>query len=450
MKACARWFLGLLAGCALFPSRGPAEPELLDRIVAVVDDQVVLWSELELRTLLQLQQQGRNPAFLELEDVAEERRRVLEDMVAELVVVKKAQKDSIEVDPVQVEEYLNAEFGRMRASMGPGELEQLLENSGMTERQLKARERKRIRNRLLYDQMVSQLAYQQYLTRRDVEAFREAWLDSPPPKVSVSQINLKIVPADSVRLRARERIDRIQERLDSGEEFAEVARRLSEDPGTAAAGGDLGCFSPGTLTADFERAAVDLRPGETSAPVLTRFGFHLILLHEKREGEMCVSHILVRARTTEADRERVRDRLEDLRRRALAGQDFAQLARDHSEDAQSARQGGLWQILDRAAIPDVLHPFIGHLGLGGVSEPVILDTGGHIFKINDDFATLEALVREERVAHRMEEVIAEYRQEIHVEERLDDEWLWDPLGPAAADPAARQDSAAAEEPGGGR
>ena len=157
----------------------------------------------------------------------------------------------------------------------------------------------------------------------------------------------------------------------------------------------------------------------------------------------------MRARTTEADRERVRDRLEDLRRRALAGEDFAQLARDHSEDAQSARQGGLWQILDRAAIPDVLNPFIGHLGLGGVSEPVILDTGGHIFKINDDFATLEALVREERVAHRMEEVIAEYRQEIHVEERLDDEWLWDPLGPAAADPAARQDSAA-EEPGGGR
>ena len=82
-----------------------------------------------------------------------------------------------------------------------------------------------------------------------------------------------------------------------------------------------------------------------------------------------------------------------------------------------------------------------------MSEPVLLDTGGHIFKINDDFATLEALVREERVAHRMEEVIAEYRQEIHVEERLDDEWLWDPLGAAAADSAARQDSAAAREPG---
>ena len=432
MSGPVRRLLPLLACCVLLPARAPAAPELLDRIVAVVDDQVVLWSELELRTLVELHQKGRNPAFLDPSEVADERRRVLAAMVDELVVVKKAQKDSIEIDPAQVEEYLSAEFGRMRDTMAPGELETLLESTGMTERQLKARERKKIRHRFLYDQMISQLAYQQYITRRDVEAFREAHLDSLPPKVSVSQINLKVTPDDAVRLRAREQIDLIRQRLDAGEEFAAVARRMSEDPGTAAGGGDLGCFSPGTLTADFERAAADLRPGETSEPVLTPFGYHLILMQEKREGEMCVSHILVRARTTQADRERVRGRLEDLRRRALAGEDFAQLAKDHSEDAQSARQGGLWQILDRDAIPDPLGPFIAHLGLGGVSEPIILDTGGHIFKINDDFATLEALVREARVGDRMEEVIRDYRQEIHVEERLADEWLWDPLSPAGA------------------
>ena len=442
-----RRLLPLLACCALLPSRAPAAPELLERIVAVVDDQVVLWSELEMRTLMEFARMGRNPAFLDPAEVAGERRRILEEMVDELVVVKKAQKDSIEVDPAQVEEYLSSEFGRMRDAMAPGELEMLLENTGMTERQLKARERKKIRHRFLYDQMISQLAYQQYITRRDVEAFRDDHLDSLPPRFSVSQINLKVTPADSVRLRARERIDRIRQRLDSGEEFAAVARRMSEDPGTAAEGGDLGCFSPGTLAAEFERAAADLRPGETSAPVLSPFGFHLILLNEKREGEMCASHILVRARTTEADRARARARLEDLRRRALAGEDFAQLAKEHSEDAHSARQGGLWQILDRDAIPDPLGPFLAHLGLGGVSEPVILDTGGHIFRINDDFATLEALVREARVADRMEEVIRDYRLQIHVEERLDDEWLWDPLSPAGAGAASPAEAAPGAAPG---
>jgi peptidyl-prolyl cis-trans isomerase SurA len=404
-----------------------AQPELLDRIVAVVDDQVVLWSELEVRTHLGLQQQGRNPLFLPEQELAGERRRVLDGMVDELVVIKKAQRDSIEVDPERVEEYLDAEFGRMRSSMAPGELEQLLERSGMTERQLKARERKRIRHQLLYEQMISTQAYRQFITRRDVDLFREAHRDSLPPKLSVSQINLKVAPADSVVERARGQIERIQQQLDSGEAFAAVARRLSEDPGTAAAGGDLGCFSPGTLMPDFERAAAELRPGERSDPVLTPFGYHLILLHEKRESEMCASHILVRARTTDDDMDRVRQRLEDLRRRAMAGEDFAQLARDHSEDPQSARQGGIWQILERDNLPPFLLPFLGHLGLGDVCEPMFLETGGHILKINDDHATLEALVRETMVAVRMEEIIADYRQQIHIEQRLDEDWLWDPI-----------------------
>ena len=62
-----------------------------------------------------------------------------------------------------------------------------------------------------------------------------------------------------------------------------------------------------------------------------------------------------------------------------------------------------------------------------MSDPFVLETGGHILKINDDYSTLESLVREELVDVRMEEVIGDYRKLIHVEVRLDDEWLWDPL-----------------------
>lgn len=417
----------LVAGEAL------CEPHLLDRIVAVVDDQVVLWSDLELRTLLELQQDGRNPAFLTDGEVTVERQRVLGDMVDELIVVKKAQKDSIEIDASRVEELLGDEFARLKGAMEPGELEQMLERSGMTERQLKFRQRKKIRHQLLYEQMVSQLAYRQFITRRDVDAFREAHFGTLPPKVSISQIQLLVSPADSILARARSQVERIQERLDAGEDFADVARRMSEHRGTAGDGGDLGCFSPGTLMPAFERAAFDLRPGEVSVPVLTSWGYHLIRLREKREGEVCASHILVRARTSPSDKARVEAQLEDLRRRAVGGEDFAQLARDHSQDASTARQGGLWQILPREAIPPSLDTYIGHLGFGDVSEPFFVENSGHILKINDDYATLEALVREQRVTLRMEELIRAYREEIYVEERLDEEWLWDPLLGTAID-----------------
>lgn len=421
----------IVALLLLLAARADAAPELLDRIVAVVDDQVVLWSELNLRTQLELQSQGRNPRFLIESELDAERHRVLDEMVDELVVVKKAQKDSLEVDPALVEEHLDVEFSRIKREIGVDELTEMLQRSGMSERQLKQRYRKQIRHRLLFEQMVSELAYRQFITRRDVEAFRDSFATALPPKLSVSQINLKVTAADSVLERARAQITTIQSELDAGRDFAAVARQFSEDPGTASGGGDLGCFEPGTLMPEFERAAVNLRPGETSEAVLTPFGFHLILLHEKRESEMCASHILVRARTSDSDRERVRDRLEDLRRRAVSGEDFAQLARDHSQDLGTARGGGLWQILDRDAIPDFLKPVLVGLGLGAVSQPFFRETGGHILKINDDYATLESLVREELVGSRMEQLIEKYRREIHVEQRLDAEWLWDPLEEAA-------------------
>ena len=417
----------ILVALCLLAGRAGAEPELLDRIVGVVDDQVVLWSELNLRTQLDLQAQGRNPMFLPETELVAENQRVLTGMIDELIVVKKAQKDSLEVDPTLVEEHLDVEFGRIKRSIGDVELVEMLERSGMTERQLKQRYRKQIRHRLLYEQMVSELSYRQFITRRDVESFRDSFATALPPKLSVSQINLKVTPADSVLERAREQITTIQNELGAGRDFAEVARQFSEDPGTATEGGDLGCFEPGTLMPEFERAAFNLRPGETSESVLTAFGFHLILLHEKRESEMCASHILVRARTTDGDGDRVQQRLEELRRRAAAGEDFAQLARDHSEDPGTARQGGLWQVLERESIPPFLVPYLTGLGLGDMSQPFFLEDGGHLLKVNDDYATLESLVREDRVGTRMERLIEDYREEIHVEERLGEAWLWDPL-----------------------
>jgi peptidyl-prolyl cis-trans isomerase SurA len=417
----------ILVALCLLAGRAGAEPELLDRIVGVVDDQVVLWSELNLRTQLDLQAQGRNPMFLPETELLAENQRVLTGMIDELIVVKKAQKDSLEVDPTLVEEHLDVEFGRIKRSIGDVELVEMLERSGMTERQLKQRYRKQIRHRLLYEQMVSELSYRQFITRRDVESFRDSFATALPPKLSVSQINLKVTPADSVLERAREQITTIQNELGAGRDFAEVARQFSEDPGTATEGGDLGCFEPGTLMPEFERAAFNLRPGETSESVLTAFGFHLILLHEKRESEMCASHILVRARTTDGDGDRVQQRLEELRRRAAAGEDFAQLARDHSEDPGTARQGGLWQVLERESIPPFLVPYLTGLGLGDMSQPFFLEDGGHLLKVNDDYATLESLVREDRVGTRMERLIEDYREEIHVEERLGEAWLWDPL-----------------------
>lgn len=415
----------LLSLMMAWPSSGDAKPELLDRIVAVIDEEVVLWSELTLRTQMDLEQQQRNPGYMTELQLQSEMQRVLDEMVDERVIVLKAQEDSVEVDNQQVEDMLGAEFSRIRDQMSELEFGTMLSRSGMSERQLKARYRKQIRHRLLYDQMVQKLAYSQFITRRQVDEFRSRFQTSLPARFSVSQINVKVTPDDAVREQTLERMATIQDLLAASQDFGEVAQAHSEDPGSADTGGSLGCFSTGTMIPEFERAASELLPGEVSDPVLTVFGYHLIQLHEKREDELCASHILLRVQSTGDDRDRALGVLRDLRQRAVDGEDFAQLARDHSQDPGSARQGGLWQVLERDLLPGIVEPHIRHLGLGDVSEPFVLETGAHILKINDDYSTLESLVREELVEVRMAEVITAFRELIHVEVRLEDEWLWD-------------------------
>jgi peptidyl-prolyl cis-trans isomerase SurA len=177
---------------------------------------------------------------------------------------------------------------------------------------------------------------------------------------------------------------------------------------------------------EFEETAFELKPGEISDPVLTRYGYHLIQLHEKREDALCASHILVMARSTDADAARVRQELDDLRRLALAGEDFAQLARLHSQNRQTAMRGGLWDIFLKNQIPPFLQPHLNGLALGNICKPFILDDGGHILKINDDQSTLESLLREQRTATAMQQLIDDHRQEIHVEKRLDEDYLRQP------------------------
>ena len=415
----------LLVGPLASPRAADAVPELLDRIVAVVDDQVILWSELNLRLSLELQQQGLT--YLGPDEIARRREHTLIEMIDEQVVVLKARKDSLEIDYSRVDELLNAELGRIKDSIDPSEFENMLERTGISERQLKTRYRKQIQNRMLYEQMLGQLSYRTFITRGDVEQYRKAHADTLPSKLSISQINIKVSPSQEILTEAMARISRVEKEIEAGGDFAELARIYSEDPGTAASGGNLGCFELGMLMPEFEKAALELKPEEISHPVRTKHGFHLIRLHEKRENELCASHILVRSRITGDNRAHALTRLTELRERAMAGEDFAQLAKEYSEDLQSARAGGLWQILDKGQIPPFLQAHIGHLKLGEISQPFLLEEDGHILKINDDHATLEALVREVRMNELMVELIEDFKKEIHLENRLDEEqFLWDP------------------------
>ena len=403
-----------------------AQPELLDRIVGVVDDQVILWSELNFRLILILDQQGRS-SFISPQEGEQLRRQVLEQMIDEQVLLIKARHDRITIDEGQVEELLGEQLGRIHSQLDNEDFEEMLSRSGLHERQLKTRYRKDIRHNLLREQIRNELAFRLHITRKDLDGYRETYRDTLPDRIFLSRITLKI-KADEARLsRVRQQIQEIEAKLKAGEAFEELALLHSQDTNTAAEGGYLGCFSSGTLFPEFETAAFQLKPGQISEPVLSAGGFHIIRLREKRENELCASHIFLRAGSTEEDKERTHRELADLRQRILNGEDFAELAQQYSEDPSTAQMGGLWQSWAKEEIPSFLDPYISHLKLGDITQPFFLEDGGHLLLVNDDQNIIERMVREQRMASALRQMIDEFKHEIHIENRLNEDFLWQPL-----------------------
>ena len=147
--------------------------QLLDRIVAVVDQEVILWSELNVRLDLYLRYSGYTftPPEKELNRL---RGQLLDEMINEQVLILKAKRDSLVIENSRVEELLVSKLSEMKSEAGSENFPKMLERIGFSERQLKTHLRKSIRDQLLMEQMQRVLASRVNITHRDVEAFRQA------------------------------------------------------------------------------------------------------------------------------------------------------------------------------------------------------------------------------------------------------------------------------------
>jgi hypothetical protein len=162
-----------------------------------------------------------------------------------------------------------------------------------------------------------------------------------------------------------------------GEDFAALARELSDDPGSARAGGDLGFASRGTMVPEFEAAAMRLKPGEISKPVETDFGYHLIQLIERRGNEFHARHILKRPNFTEVDFEEAEDFLDSLRTMILEDSlVFEKVAKENSDDDDTSGSGGF--LIDgtgssKVSVEDldpVVFFTIDTMQVGDISRPI--------------------------------------------------------------------------------
>jgi peptidyl-prolyl cis-trans isomerase SurA len=261
--------------------------QTLDRIVAIVGDEVILQSDAD-NQFNYLKINGEK-------DDGSLKCRVLENLIVSKLLLDKARQDSIEISDIQVEAELDS---RMQAVLEQIKEDQFEAIYGKTIPQFRADIKEDIRDELLINQMRQQVLSEASITPKEVKRFyRSLDKDSVgllPAEVEVNHIVIKPPMSEESIKRAREELRALRRQAIAGEDFGKLAANATQEPGGKQRRGDLGWFGRGQMVPEFEEVVYQMREGDVSEPFRSEFGMHVIKLHERRGEMLQASHILMR------------------------------------------------------------------------------------------------------------------------------------------------------------
>jgi peptidyl-prolyl cis-trans isomerase SurA len=389
--------------------------DTLVRIVAIVGDSII--TNLELQQALDLweqEQPGRTLPAAGSDELEKLSLELLNRRIDALLLYQAAQRDTAlkltdeavnaAVDR-QVQTVVSQNFNNNQTA-----LEQALLQSNLSMREYREMLATQIREQQLTQMYIGKVSRDRKLPPVSESEIREFFdqrtASQPmmvPPSVSFEQLVVPVRAGDSALAYARNRADSIRNAIvTEGADFATMARRFSQDPGTAELGGDVGWFRIGNMYRAFEQATYDprMRPGDVTVPVLTPFGYHIIKLEKVRGPERQAKHILIRPTIEEADMERARALADTVAGKIRAGVSIDSLRRVHGDSEEPERLGPVV----RDSLPEDYRTALEAAKAGDLIGPfgVELQSGLPRF----------AIVRVTRVEEARQANVSDYRQQI--------------------------------------
>ncbi|MGB1657981.1 MAG: peptidylprolyl isomerase, partial [Longimicrobiales bacterium] len=263
-----------------------------------------------------------------------------------------------------------------------------------------------------------------------LERFQEArgQLQQRPKLMTIRQVVIQPSATDAAVDSARARAEGLLERITAGEDFAELAREFSGDPGSAALGGDLGWFRRGRMVREFEEAAFSLADGQVSDVVQSDFGFHIIKVERMRPGERNARHILIVPEKTGEDLSTAREVAMQIRQQAEAGASMRELYDEYSDPAapdsitfafeQLSELPPAYSLLRTASAGEFVGPLEYEVGPGEarlavISVTEVREAGAYTFE--DLRGQLAAQLQQER---QIERIIEELRALTYIDIRM--------------------------------
>jgi len=310
--------------------------EVIDRIAAVVDNEIILKSELDFQVNLLAAQQRIDPNSPGVKD------NVLNALIEEKLVFAQANLDSIVVTDEEVSSRIDYQLQLFEQQYGSREnIEKVY---GMSIEKIKRELRDDVRKNIMVQKLQEQNFAYVEATRREIEEFFNTYKDSLgiiPEKVKIFHIFKRPKPSETVKENVRELAHAILDSIKNGSDFSEMAKKYSEDPGSAVQGGDLGFVKRGVFYPEFESVAFSLEENQLSGVIESPVGFHIIQLLEKRGESIHTRHILIKVKADDKADVNAIDFLSDIRDSIIKGNNtFSEYAKKYSEDKETNVFGG--------------------------------------------------------------------------------------------------------------
>lgn len=404
--------------------------QVLDRIVAVVDNEVILKSELDFQVnqlAVSRKMDPNAPGF---------RNQVLNSMIEEKLAYAQANFDSIIVTDEEVNSRIDYQIDYLQQQYGSKDkIEQMY---GMSIEKIKRELNDDVRKSLMIQKLQEKNFGMVEVSRREAEEFFYKYRDSIgviPEKVTISHIYRNPRKSESVKAKYRSLAESILDSLKAGADFAELAKKYSEDPGSATQGGDLGFVKKGIFYPEFESAAFALSQGQLSNVVESPVGFHIIQLIEKRGESIHTRHILIKVKNDEQADYQVIDFLNEVRDSVIRNfNSFKYYAKKYSEDAETSVFGGELGTFYLNQLDKNLLDIVSKLKQGEISYPRRIEYGAdnygyhivflqervqqHSADLEKDYTEIKKLAEEYKRQRLYSEWITKLKDKIYWEIRL--------------------------------
>lgn len=363
-------------GIAQTAARNAAAPVAstvpVDRVVAVVGDQPILWSDV----LSYINQQRASGAQIPADSAGQLTfaKDALNQLIDEEILVQKAHEMKVDVTEAEVNRSVDDQLKRIRDQFKTDEEYRTeLKNAGFGTPEEYRRTlytqfyRRALQQRVFPD--LQKTAHAKNVSDAEIdEAFQKNkdLLKGQPATVTFRQIVVAPKPTAEQKKKALAKAESLLVEIRKGGDFEQIAKRESMDPGSKPTGGDLGWNRRGAMVPEFERVMFALRPGQISPVIETPFGYHIIRVDRVQAGEVHAHHILITPVIDSADLVSARLEADSVAKAWRAGASFDSLVAKHHDPAE---EKGILQPFVRDSLPAAYGTAITGKKAGDITDP---------------------------------------------------------------------------------